>query len=215
LPLIGPFLLRKSGSEAPPPLPPIPDLPLITPAPGQTQEIIPAAHVEIGAPALKQGPQTAWWYGAYDVSQPYGCTAFPAEGFNRNHPECPYFHEGIDFKLPCGTSVYAGRRLSVVEIDPPGYGPPGNAAALHLHDLEDHIDRQGAHESWDIWLYHMASYDVRVGQVLERNTFLGLSGTRGYSTGCHLHFEVRPQGALYRSSVDPRFLLFAPGLFAR
>lgn len=211
--MIGPFLLRKSGSEAPPPLPPIPSLPHSAPSAGQTLVINPADFPPpINYTPTPQvvpfahGPQTVWWDGAYVVTQPYGCTAFPSEGHNPNHPECPYFHEGIDFALPCGTPIFAGRQVWVVDVDPNGYGPPGNSAALHLRDMEDHPD-------WDIWLYHMSDYAVQPKQLVGRNSLLGHSGTRGYSTGCHVHFEVRSAGANYRLSRDPRFLLFAPGVF--
>ncbi len=214
LPLLGPFLLRKSGlAQFPPPVP-IPPFPTTEePRPGQIITINPKDFpTPVGftptpqAVALLHGPQTVWWDNAYPVSQPYGCTSFPVEGHNPHHNECPYFHEGIDFALPCGTPLYAGRQVWVVEIDPPGYGPPGNSAALHLRDMEDSPD-------WDIWLYHMADYAVSPKQLVGRNVLLGHSGTRGISTGCHVHFEVRPAGAPYRLSRDPRFLLFAPGLF--
>ncbi len=49
----------------------------------------------------------------------------------------------------------------------------------------------------------MKAYAVKAGDHLKAGQVIGWSGTRGYSTGCHLHFEVRPSGAPYRGSVNP------------
>ncbi|HEU4676699.1 MAG TPA: M23 family metallopeptidase, partial [Motilibacteraceae bacterium] len=46
---------------------------------------------------------------------------------------------------------------------------------------------------------HLSRIDVAVGQQLSAGQVLGLSGTTGYSTGCHLHFEVWAGGQY----VDP------------
>jgi murein DD-endopeptidase MepM/ murein hydrolase activator NlpD len=173
--------------EAPPPTvvpPPLPGLPpLVVPPPPPIESVPPPDVI----PA-----QAYWWNGAYPITQAYGCTDYAAEGPNPNHPECPYFHEGVDFGMPCMTAIRSAGSFTVMAIDPPGYGPPGNSAALLLRG-----------QFQDVWLYHMAQYAVTVGQKVNRGDLLGWSGTRGYSTGCHLHFEVRPRGGAYRSSIDP------------
>lgn len=42
---------------------------------------------------------------------------------------------------------------------------------------------------------HMSRIDVSVGQRVRQGAVLGLSGLTGYTTGEHLHFEIRYQGA--------------------
>ena len=183
---------------------------------GQIQDVIPPplpiAPVDVSPPIPTPAPeghpgpapqhggsQSLWWDSRYNVTQDYGCTDFAEEGHNPFHPECAYFHEGIDFGMPCGTPIYAGISCAVLAIDPPGYGPPGDSAAIAIQVLHH-----------TLWLYHMHDYTVKVGQFLPKGTLIGHSGTRGYSTGCHIHFEVRPNGAPYRHSVDPHFMLLHP-----
>lgn len=53
---------------------------------------------------------------------------------------------------------------------------------------------------------HLASIAVSVGQVVAQGTVLGRSGNTGFSTGAHLHFEIRKDDV----PVDPLSLLPGP-----
>ena len=54
---------------------------------------------------------------------------------------------------------------------------------------------------------HLSAFDVRVGDAVRPGTQIGRAGTTGLSTGCHLHFEVKVDGAY----ADPApFLTGAP-----
>ena len=99
------------------------------------------------------------------------------------------FHRGVDLAAPAGTEVFAARDGLVVEI---GYDPVlGNTIVL-AHD--------GGYET----LYgHLSRVEVVLKQQIRSGMIIGRVGSTGYSTGPHLHFEVRRQGA----SRDPVPLL--------
>ena len=46
---------------------------------------------------------------------------------------------------------------------------------------------------------HLSAYTVTAGQHVAAGTLVGFQGSTGNSTGVHLHFEVRQDGA----PVDP------------
>lgn len=93
------------------------------------------------------------------------------------------FHTGIDLAAPVGTPIYAARagQVSTAGWSRFGYG---------LHVI---IDHGGAQET----LYaHMSRIAVRPGQWVDRGEVIGYVGSTGWSTGPHLHFEVRVGGAV-------------------
>ncbi len=92
------------------------------------------------------------------------------------------FHTGIDLAAPTGTPIYAAR---AGQVDTAGWSRFGYG----LHVILDH---GGAQET----LYgHMSRIAVRPGQWVDRGDLIGYVGSTGWSTGPHLHFEVRVGGA--------------------
>jgi len=92
--------------------------------------------------------------------------------------DCTRYHRGIDIANGCDTSIYAAREgvVSLVGWDADGYGN---------YVIIDHAEGY-------LTLYgHMARVDVSDGQSVTTSTRLGIEGTTGASTGCHVHFEVR------------------------
>jgi len=93
-------------------------------------------------------------------------------------------HPGVDFAANEGTPIRAAGPGHVAWAgDGGGYGnftcvANGALATCYAHQLQ---------------------VLVRVGQVVKRGQIIGLVGSTGYSSGPHLHFEVRVDG----NPVDP------------
>lgn len=104
-------------------------------------------------------------------------------------------HPGIDIMVPTGTPVDAsGDGLVVATQTPAQSGGYGNFV------LVDHGD--GIVTAYA----HLSSIAVHPGQTVRAGEVIGLSGSTGYSTGPHLHEEVRDHGR----TVNPRDY-FGPG----
>jgi murein DD-endopeptidase MepM/ murein hydrolase activator NlpD len=108
----------------------------------------------------------------------FGYRTHPVYGTTR-------FHAGVDIDGACGQPIWAAEDGTVISA---GYnGGYGNATVI------DHGDGLST-------LYgHQSSLGVSSGQSVGRGQQIGLVGTTGLSTGCHLHFEVRVNG----EPVDP------------
>ena len=114
--------------------------------------------------------------------------------FNGNYPITQKFgdtytsasHTGIDYALPQGTPVLASAdgRVTTVGYDAKGYGN---------YVLITHGDGTQT-------LYgHLQTTTVKVDDYIYAGICVGQSGSTGYSTGPHLHFEYR----INNKAVDP------------
>ncbi|MBQ4123174.1 peptidoglycan DD-metalloendopeptidase family protein [bacterium] len=111
------------------------------------------------------------------VSSPYG---------TRIHPifKTKTFHSGIDFAAPYGTPIKASNAGKVIYSG--WYGGYGKVVIL------DHGSCTGAPTTT---LYaHMSRQNVSVGDTVTRGQTIGFIGSTGYSTGPHVHFELRING---------------------
>jgi len=90
------------------------------------------------------------------------------------------WHSGIDLAANVGTPVHAADTGVVIFAgwDETGYG---NLVIL------DHGN------GWITYYGHLNSISVRCGQLIQRGSTIGASGTTGNSSGPHLHFEMRWQ----------------------
>jgi len=112
--------------------------------------------------------------------------SLPVTGFaitssfgNRIHPLFGNvrFHKGIDLGTPTGTPIRAARDGRVVSA---GWGQGYGNRII--------IDHGNGYET----LYaHLDRLVVKVGDRVTRKAVIGLSGSTGYVTGPHLHFEIR------------------------
>ena len=97
------------------------------------------------------------------------------------------FHSGVDFAAPGGTPIQAttaGRVIGVYHSSK-GYGNH-----VMIQDGKGYVHLYG----------HMSRTAANVGALVMRGSRIGYVGTTGASTGNHLHYEVRFNGA----SVNPK-----------
>jgi murein DD-endopeptidase MepM/ murein hydrolase activator NlpD len=96
-----------------------------------------------------------------------------------------YPHTGTDFGAPCGAPIYAAADGEVFKETTAG---AGGAWIIGL----DHGTSEGT--AWATQYWHLSGFAVSQGQWVTRGQVIGFVGTTGYSTGCHLHFEVWRNG---------------------
>ena len=104
----------------------------------------------------------------------------------RLHPILKIYrmHEGLDVGAPCDAPVWAVLDGTVVAA---GYGASsGNYVKV------DHGVVNGHHLVTDS--LHLNKVGVAVGQKVKRGEQLGLSGTTGLSTSCHVHLALWVDG---------------------
>lgn len=143
------------------------------------------------------------WYGhyTYDIDFASG-NCFSSTGTYNTNPDAPqglpvsgritatfhdwsYYlrfgrtHEGLDLAVPEGTSVMATMNGRVVQAG--SYGAWGNMVMLQ-------------NGPWEIIVAHLSRVDVSLGQTITSGSRLGLSGNTGFSTGPHVHYEIRYNG---------------------
>lgn len=107
----------------------------------------------------------------------------PREGGRRSH-------QGLDFPVAQGTLVAAAGRGTTIFA---GYnsGGYGNLVVIQ-HRL-----------GYTTWYAHLSQITSWVGEEVVGGTRIGYVGSTGYSTGPHLHFEVRR----YDTPIDPAPLM--------
>jgi len=119
-------------------------------------------------------------------------------------------HTGIDIDAPQGTPVLAAGPGKVTWA---GYGlyagvgkedDPYGLAVVILHDF-GYQDRR----LYTVYA-HMDRIDVTAGQKVETGDVLGVVGNTGFTTGPHLHFEVRIEQNAFSVTRNPELWLTPP-----
>lgn len=104
------------------------------------------------------------------------------------------YHNGMDISGSKGTSIHAAESGTVIRT---------NASCPHNYGKEESCGCGGGygnyiiidHGNGFISLYgHLSSLMVKDGANVEKGDMIGTMGSTGYSTGDHLHFEIRYQG---------------------
>ncbi len=123
-------------------------------------------------------------HGRPPITQRFGCTDLAGEPYKA---DCPTkrWHTGADFGEPEGTPVFASD-AGVVRTFRTNQGYGNYALVIHGKGYAS--------------LYaHMRDFAVKDGQVVKRGEQIGFVGSTGFSTGSHLHFEIRYE----TSFIDP------------
>ena len=93
-------------------------------------------------------------------------------------------HTGIDYRADTGTPVTAANNGTIIEITAGWSGGWGNSVVI-------------SHGNGITTRYaHLSRSSVSVGQLVGQGAIIGYSGSTGFSTGPHLHFEARRNGSV-------------------
>jgi murein DD-endopeptidase MepM/ murein hydrolase activator NlpD len=118
------------------------------------------------------------WPERATITQPFGCSQLLGEMID---PNCPYphrFHTGIDLGGSYLTPIRAADTGVASTYPTPCCGYGNYVIIVHGNGYST--------------LYgHLASFNVNNGQAVLRGQVIGYEGSTGYSTGPHLHFEIR------------------------
>lgn len=122
------------------------------------------------------------------LATPAFTLAWPSRGevttyFGERGPTSPRGHAGLDIAAPVGTPIYAAEAGNVVNAHDSGDG----------YGILVVINHGSGRETW---YAHLSRAHVSVGDRVERRELIGRMGSTGFSTGSHLHFELRVDGAL-------------------
>ena len=133
---------------------------------------------ELPAGTGPAGVALSWPLRGGKITQPFGPTTFVLEPPLGRYA---HFHTGIDVAAALGAPVFAAGDGTVVAVAHTWVGY-GNYVIV-------------AHGSGVLTLYaHLLETDVTPGARVMRGQQIGREGSSGYSTGPHLHFEVRING---------------------
>lgn len=108
------------------------------------------------------------------ISDEYGMRIHPTLGVEQ-------FHNGVDFAAPLGTAIYAAYDGKVVAAE--------YSATMGNYVMIDH-----GSGLYTIYMHASALY-VSQGDIVVRGETIAAVGSTGRSTGNHLHFSVRLNGA--------------------
>jgi murein DD-endopeptidase MepM/ murein hydrolase activator NlpD len=137
------------------------------------------------------GLTLSWPLASFTLTQAFGPTSLALEP-----PLGPYrhFHTGLDLSARLGTPVMAAADGIVVAVGHTSTGYGNYVVIAHGAGIET--------------LYgHLLVTSVSYGDRVSRGHVIGLEGSSGFSTGPHVHFELRVNNAV----TDPMPYLPIPG----
>ncbi len=136
-----------------------------------------AAAAHGGGTGQFEWPEPACYFGC--ISQPFGCVTLWLEMYD---PSCPYPHRkhtGLDIAGPNRTQIVAAD-TGIIYFYPGSIGYGNMILMIHGN-------------GYSTVYGHLAAYQPGLvsGQIVARGDLIGFEGSTGWSTGPHLHFEIR------------------------
>ena len=133
-----------------------------------------------GGSGVFEWPEPGCSFGC--ITQGFGCSTFYLEIYN---PNCPYphkIHTGLDIAGPYHTNIVAAD-TGIAYLYPGSIGYGNLLVIIHGN-------------GYSTYYGHLAGYapGLRTGQIVPRGTTVAFEGSTGWSTGPHLHFEIRVNG---------------------
>jgi 4-hydroxy-3-methylbut-2-enyl diphosphate reductase len=127
-----------------------------------------------------------------DFMMPLCNTRITSEFGLRKHPLFGIlkYHEGIDLKQRYGATVRAACDGKVIYT---GWAEGYGKLVILKH-----------YKNYTTYYGHLSKIKVKVGQWVNKGQVIGNVGTTGWTTGPHLHFEVRKDGV----PINPKKVLF-------
>jgi len=128
--------------------------------------------------------------------QDYGISTsfiWPANGVLTSGfgPRWGRIHQGIDIAGPVGTPIVAAASGRVVFS---GWNDGGYGYLVEILHPDGTLTRYG----------HNSTLYVKVGEEVNQGQLIAAMGSTGFSTGPHVHFEIRPNAG---TAVDPMIFL--------
>lgn len=150
---------------------------------------------QVAAAARTTSTSTSTFSSPIDLSMTApgsGEVRWPIQGFTKGRGLGDSgYHQGVDLLASCGTPLFAAA-AGVVRVSQESFGGYGVAVTI------DHvINGQRVSTLYGHMTY--GSRQVQSGQTVEAGQLIGVVGSTGSSTACHLHFEVHINNAV----VDP------------
>jgi murein DD-endopeptidase MepM/ murein hydrolase activator NlpD len=133
-----------------------------------------------GGSGVFEWPEPACGYSC--ISQGFGCSTFYLEVYDPNCPWPNKIHTGIDIAGPYGTQIVAAD-TGVAYLYPGSVGYGNLLVMIHGN-------------GYSTYYGHLSGYapGLRSGDVVARGTTVAFEGSTGWSTGPHVHFEIRVNG---------------------
>jgi murein DD-endopeptidase MepM/ murein hydrolase activator NlpD len=117
-------------------------------------------------------------------------------------------HHGVEFNVPAGTQILAAASGTIVFAGPDSATLLGATTNFYgnvvVIESDSSLDGQPVYTLYG----HLSEVLVTVGQSVQAQQVIALSGATGVADGAHLHFEVRLGQNSYDATYNPLLWLY-------